>query len=409
MRRHTVELTLCALVAGSTCLAQVPRWTAQVPDVQEGGLHAITLSPELLGCSRTDFGDIRLLDDKGGDVPYVLREVLIPGASGTFLPYAMLRNEVLSHSTVIELERPSDEMIDVLHLWIKPMNAEKRVRITGSEDRGNWYMVQDEHLVAQGAHGDPPHQVLVIDVPRNDHRYLRLTMNDSLTAPMQVLGVGRFADGRATIPSYLDAGNISFTQHDSAGRSFAKVERAVPVLAERMVYAVSDTTDFRREAWIETWDHGTKRKGRRDLPTRTTVEVTRTVLASDMARIIDPHGTRLDTFRIVIENGDDRPLHFSSLRIMARHRVMLANLTPGAHYHITTGDAALGPPQYDMGHFADKLPVPVDTFAHAALMAIPGPTSGAVAFDPSNWWVWAAIIALMLGMGWAALRMLRKH
>ncbi len=32
-----------------------------------------------------------------------------------------------------------------------------------------------------------------------------------------------------------------------------------------------------------------------------------------------------------------------------------------------------------------------------------------VTFDPSKWWVWAAIIVLMAGMGWMAVLMLKKE
>ena len=32
-----------------------------------------------------------------------------------------------------------------------------------------------------------------------------------------------------------------------------------------------------------------------------------------------------------------------------------------------------------------------------------------IPFEPSKWWGWAAIILLMAGMGWMALRMLKKE
>lgn len=131
-------------------------------------------------------------------------------------------------------------------------------------------------------------------------------------------------------------------------------------------------------------------------------------LTSDRSPVIEMNAAGLDTFDLVVENGDDRPLHFMELRPQVRHRVLIAQLSPGMSYRITTGDASLQPPQYDMAHFATELPVPLDTLVIDELEAMPAPAIEGPAFDPSQWWIWAAIIALMLGMGWMALRMLRK-
>jgi len=119
--------------------------------------------------------------------------------------------------------------------------------------------------------------------------------------------------------------------------------------------------------------------------------------------------SRLDTFELRIDNGDDKPLRISSVKAQCRERVLLARLEPGMAYRLMVGNEQLAPPRYDMAHFANDLPSPLSTLNHGALELLPKPEAAKPRFDPSSMWVWAAIVALILGMGWMAMRMLRKQ
>lgn len=408
MRKRS-ELLLLALCVDGALVAQAPRWSAEMPLVHEAGLHAIALSPEMLGASRSDLGDIRIVDAQGVDVPYVLREVATPGDHGRFIPFQLVRNEVRDRVTVLELERPADQELEALHIWIRPTETEKQVRITGSDDRHEWYMVKDEHLVAQGARGDPPHQVLTVRLPRNDYRFLRLTLNDSVSAPLNVLGVGRFADGETPGWRYVETPSLSFVQADSARESRLSLALGVPLLAERLAFRVSDTGLYRRDARLEARRRATMRKGHHAVPMQWTERLADDVIASDRAAFFDMAPARIDTFDLVVSNGDDRPLRFVDIRILARERVLLARLEPDTRYRLFTGNAELEPPRYDIAHFADELPVPLDTLRHGALTAIPEEAEVSPGFNPSSGWVWGAIIVLMLSMGAVAARLLKQE
>lgn len=187
------KLCAAALLLAAVAHAQRPMWEAALPVVGQAGVHAVVLSPELLGRSRMDLGDLRLLDSTGREVPYLVHRPPALPVQEVFVPYTVLRNEALAGRTEVELERPANELMEELDIRVRPADVRKWVRVTGSDDRVHWYMVKDDHLVAQGAIGRPPYQVLTVPVPRGDHRYYRITLNDSLTPPMQVLAVGHYA------------------------------------------------------------------------------------------------------------------------------------------------------------------------------------------------------------------------
>lgn len=300
-----------------------------MPVVAVKGLHAISLSPELVGASRSDMGDIRLLDSAGRAVPYLIREVVEPSRPDRFEPYTLLRNEALRYRTVLELERPAEQELEELHIWIRPTQVQKHVRVTGSDDRHDWFMVKDDHVVAQGAHGDPPHQLLLVVIPRSDYRYLRITLNDSLTPPMNVLGVGRFTDGSSRDPRFTVPEPLQFVQVDSGGASLLRIARSRPLLIERIGFAVADTGAYRRNGRIRTWKREVAGRGRKRHTVRYEEHRGSFVLASDEVHRTDIEPFRADSLEIMIDNGDDHPLRITGLWAASRQYVMLAHLDPG--------------------------------------------------------------------------------
>ena len=401
----TIRFELILALVGPVALAQGPQWQAAVSPVKQSGLHAIVLSPELVGLGHVGGRDLRLLDSAGQEMPYVLHVAKAGPVKMRFMAYPMLRNEALPDRTEVEFERPADHQPDELHLWIRPVETRKKVRITASDDRLNWYMLKDEHVVAQGARGDPPHQVLDLRIPRSDYRFYRITLNDSLTPPMQILGVGRFAKS-ALAARYTEA-PVAWTQQDTAGRTLLHVRSAHQIPVERITYAVADTLPYQRSGELVVTRSITTRKGRKETTLDRSEAIDGFTMGSSLVREMLFPGSHEDRFELVVRNGDDRPLHFTDLRVYQFERVLLAHLEMGMSYRFTTGDGNERAPDYDLSRFDNALPM--DTLVHAAVTAIPKPAENGPAFDPSHWWVWALIVALMVGMGWTALRMLRRE
>jgi len=406
MRRRIPFVSTALLVAG-TLLAQGPQWQASLPSVTRAGVHAVLLSPELMGRSRIDLGDIRLLDSLGVEVPYVLRAQPTMPPRDVFVPCTLLRNEVVPRHTLVELERPADHALEGLHIRVRPADVHKRVRVTGSDDRRHWYMVKDDHLAAEGALGDPPYQVLSVPLPRSDYRYFRIDLNDSLTPPMRVLAVGYFTVD-VPMPRYTEAAPLRWTQQDSAGITRIHVvgDQLLPI--DRLVFAVDDTALFHRNGSIQEKRTITTGRGRHRQMRTEMDQLASFAIGSDLARVIDPGTLRADTFDLVIDNGDDRPLHFNALRAYAIEQLLLAQLEPGMVYQLVTGDPTRSAPQYDLAHFSAQLPLPLDTLMASSPTMIPHVAAADHRFDPGRRWVWAAILVLMAGMGWLAVRLLRR-
>lgn len=405
MRRRADLLLLGALCAQFT-MAQAFRWEAPVPQVEKAGLYRIVISPELVGCSRVDLGDVRLIDSAGQEVPYLLDIALRYKTKGELHDFVITRNEAVGKRTLLELDRP-DAGILVDHISLRLRNADvaKKVEITGSDDGMNWYAIKNDRFqLVSGIQLANITQEIAL--PPTDYRHYRIALNDSLSAPVKVLGAQWFSQARS-YGEYTAAQGVQWTQQDSAGATRIHVPNSFPHPIDRIHIAVSDTQAYHRTCTMITRRTDTSGRGRQKRTSQMVETLASFTISSADGPLVDLDGPRAVAFDLVINNGDDRPLHFTDVRLMQLERTIAANLLPGMRYALITGDPMKGAPQYDMAHFRDQFTEPLEKLTHGVVQRRPAPPDAPTLFDPSRWWVWAVIIALILGIGTMAFRMLR--
>jgi hypothetical protein len=396
---------IAALFTGTLLHAQQPAWRAPVGPVQRNGLHAIRLTPEVVGRSQPSLADVRIVAPDSLPVPFVARTAPAQLSEMRALPFTMLRNERIGHRTVVEFEVPPGTLVDGFTLGIRNAEVGKKARITGSDDRRHWFMVKDEHLSLSGA--GHPRTLRWLDLPLSDHRYYRIELNDSLTAPVQVLSVGHTVQAR----SEGRCGTIASARWDrieEKGRTVVRITGDHPLVIDRIHLNVADTTPWRRAYQLHTARQEERRERRRTVLHRWTEDLGGGSIASYERSLISAPGTAVDTLFLAIANGDDRPLRITGVEVLQRERVLLANLRTGVPYTLTTGDPAASPPHFDLSHFQDSLPAPQDTLVPGALTAIP-PIVAARPFDVSRTWVWVAIVVVGGLAAWGAFRALGNN
>ncbi len=401
-----VDLLLFCFLCWQVGVAQEFHWEASVPSVDRPGHYRIVLSPEFVGSSLMELEDVRLVDSTGREVPYVLDAAWRYKTKGEFHDFEITRNEVVGKQTLLELDRP-DAGILVDHISLRLRNAEvvKPVEITGSDDGKNWYVIKNDRL--RLVHGiQLANLTQEITLPPTDYRHYRIALNDSLTAPVRVLGVQWFSQARS-YGAYTAAQPVRWTQQDSAGVTRIRIPEAFAHPIDRVEFAVSDTVAYHRSCNMVVGRTTTSGRGARKRTSRTTETLASFAIGSDDGLTIDLPGVRAKSFDLVIDNGDDRPLHFTDVRFLQLERTIMASLQPGMRYTLVTGNAEQGAPRYDMEHFRDKLPVALGTLVCGPLEMRHTPAYAPTVFDPSRWWVWGSIIALILGIGLMAFRMLR--
>jgi len=401
---HLRTSLVAPLLLGTLLHAQRPAWRSSLGPVERSGLYAVRLSPEVVGRSLPSLDDVRIVAPDTTLVPFVARSAPAQLSEVRSVSFAMLRNERVGRRTVVEFEVPAGTLVDGFSLSIRNAEVAKSARITGSDDRRHWYMVKDEHLSLSGD-GDA-RSLRWMDLPLSDHRYYRIELNDSLTAPVQVLSVGHAVQARRE-GRYDPITTARWDRIEEKGRTVIRITADHPLVVDRLHMTVADTM-----AWRRSWTLYTHRQEERQVRRRTelhrwTEELGSGTLASYERAAIPGPGRTVDTLFLAIGNGDDRPLHITGIEALQLDRVLFTNLEAGVPYTLTTGDPAAMPPRFDLTHFQDSLPVPVDTLIVGGLTAIERVTSEEP-FDVSHAWVWAAIVVVGGAAAWGALRAMRR-
>ncbi len=397
--------SLCGLCAALLLHAQ-PQWSAPIAPVERDGYYSILLSPEVVGRSREDLADLRLLDAAGKEVAYLIEREPAVYEHTWMRSYKLLRNERVKRSTVIEMETDSTGTVDELLVRVRNARVSKHARITGSDDRTDWYMIQDDRLAV--GEGDGATSVLrFVDLPLSDYRYYRIVLDDSLSAPVQVLDLGHSARVRSE-GRYTPIQGLSFTRREDRSSTRIALFAQSPFSAERLVFDIRSEVPFRRAAHFSKRTSYTTRERKRDV-VRTTEEPLGdfTLTRTSRGRVAAP-GAITDTLFITIENGNDRPLDITGIHAFQLEQRMVAKLEAGVPYTMTTADPKATMPRYDIAHFRDSLPETLGTLVVPAMSARPVTPKADQDPGPSMNWVWAAIIGLGAVIAFSALRLLRK-
>lgn len=394
------------LLAATAVLAQEAAWRSTIGPVERSGHYLVLLSPEVVGRSQPSLNDIRIMAPDSTLLPTLMRTETARLSEAQGVSFTVLRNEQIGKRTVVEFEVPAGTLMDGLELGIRNAEVRKTARITGSDDREHWFMVKDEGLSFTGS--GPARSLRWLDLPLSDHRYYRIALNDSLTAPVQVLSVGHTVQARSE-GRYVSAGNVHWDRSEEKGRTVLRIYGDHPLLIDRILYATADTTPFIRQARMYTQrsEWRTEKRRRKALVTRRE-DFGGHTLASYQRRVLDGPGLAVDTLYLVVENGDDRPLSITNLEALQLERCMHVRLEAGVRYILTTGDQLAVAPRFDIAHFRDSLPTPIDTLRIGALLPISPASDTPPPFDLSSIWLWVAILVIGGGAAYGAVRVLRK-
>ncbi|MBK7554501.1 MAG: hypothetical protein IPI55_07855 [Flavobacteriales bacterium] len=378
------------------------QWKAELPAVEKAGVYRIVLSPEMVGRSQAILGDLRIMNEEGQEVPWLVEFGDHDTFSDTLIDFEVLRNESGPRRTIVDFVPPSPDFItEVIHLQFKNAIVTKELDLRGSYDGEHWYFIKGERLDLTG---DPEstYTMRILYAPKNDYGYYRLAINDSLSAPLKVLSV-KWKKATRNRSAGMQGVSMPWTRTDSAGRTWLRVQSPYMIAMDGLDIVVEDRR-YQRQCYIEV---PLKRSTRMplELPQGRVESFT---IGSNQAWSPAFRALRMDTFNIVIHNGDDQPLKIARLEYRQRKRTLIAELQSGMRYALTTGDTKRSSPHYDLIHFKDKLPEPIATIEHGPLIALAATPEAGPSLAPSRWWIWAGLVAVLGIVGFMAVRMLRE-
>jgi hypothetical protein len=296
-------------------------------------------------------------------------------------------------------------------------NFRRRVAVAGSDDGGTWSTLVEEAWVF-AIPGQEPTRYEAIELPFNDHPLLRVAVWPGQGERERVRIEGAHVPGAGTLPFRERElrPSVSRASDPVRGESWVTLELGARHQPFRSLTLEVEDARFFREARVEArrdWED--TREGA--LGGARWVEIGRGAVyrlegdgrTSECLRLAVSGRER--ALRVVLRDGDDRPLAVRGAVVAVPVERLLFEARPGRSYRLTYGQPHQAPPVFDLERgMGDPA-----AWAAAASPAELGPlrpmddaASGARAWTERHpWLLWAGLLAVVAILGGLTVRALR--
>ncbi|MGA2280432.1 MAG: DUF3999 family protein [Verrucomicrobiota bacterium] len=366
-------------------------WQHEQPfNVSAPGLIKLNLPVETLDAARPALEDLRLYDDAGNEVPYLIeRPVPVVKVVQNVKSFHI---SLTPSNTVIVLETGLTQPLDDVTLETPAASFLKPVRIEGSTDLKRWQTLESGQPIFRQPDGV---NRLHVSFPAGTWPWLRLTVDDQRTPPIPFTGAHiRVAvtepaptrwlpvtiaerdenPGETRLALNLGAANLSLTA--------VQIETAEPLFTRHVTFAVPQISE-------DTIHEQIIGQG---VIYRVAVEgqpAAESLLAPLESQV------RSRELLLFIHNQDSPPLPITAVRVERRpvYLVFLARQT--GTYHLLTGNGQCAAPRYDLAALdmnlksmavaPIKLPPPANNPDYRAPEVLPGIEATGAALDVTAW------------------------
>jgi hypothetical protein len=359
-------------------------------DVPNAGLVKLSLPVETLDATRAGFEDLRLYDDAGNEVPYLIERP----APATRTSRSAKTFQVLLYpaTTVMMLETGLTQPVDAVTLNTPANNFIKSVKVEGSSDGAHWQTLAAGEPIFRQLNSA---EQLRVSFPPGKWPWLRLTVDDQRSQPLPFVGAQIEVSPGESAPN--EPVPVAITErHENPGET-------------RLTLNLGAANLNLDEIQIETTDPLFTRPVTLAVPQIAEDSVREQTVAEGMIYRVAIEGEPISSnltvalgspirsreLLLLIRNQDSPPLTVNSVRAGRRpvYLVFLAR-QPGA-YHLLTGNRRCPAPNYDLAALGAnlksapvlpiKVPPPTDNPNYKPPEVLTGVEDQGAALDVSAW------------------------
>jgi hypothetical protein len=383
---------LIALAAVSLNAAALPGdWQKEQHfEIAAPGLVKLTLPPETLDAARPTLEDLRLYDETGSELPFLIEH---PIPAGKAVQNAKSFQVSLNASTtIITLETGLAQPLDGVTLETPAGNFIKAVRVAGSADGKSWQPLAQSQPIFRQAYGASQ---LHVSFPAGAWRWLRLTVDDQRSQAIPFTGARVHAAAAVAMPSEIQTVAIA-ERDENPGETRLTLNLGAANLDVASVKIETDEPLFTRTVTLavpQIAENGIREQViGQGLIYRVAVEG-----QPASANLSVPLETQVRSHELVllIQNSDSPPLPVSAVRVERRPVYLVFLARSAGKFHLLTGNKFCAAARYDLAALGGNLrtaavtPVAISLLAdnpnYRAPEALVGVELAGAALDVTGW------------------------
>lgn len=394
MKKKLISLLLFSILFISVkAQTEGYRFYSTIDSVKTSGFYNIVLAPPINAHLKTDYSDVRILDNKNKWVPHVFhsplnemnREVVMLDLKFT-IPESNKINTVL----LMEAAQP----LNNINILIKNTEVQKFCTLSGSNDKQNWFVISDSILLAPHPTEINTESNLKIDFPRSNYSNLKLVINNRNKDPFDIIGISTNTIATGFLftnfsDSLLQNHPTVLLQKDSGKNSYIRIIQQQKFHFNKMNINAEGLKYFSRQADLYVAENNSNSFSN---PGKFIQSFT---ISNNSALQFNLPLLNADTFYLVIHNEDNPPLKISKVGTSVSYRYITAYLENDKGYKLILDNAAAVLPNYDITKDYPTIKDSVSILGIGNIIAFESKEKTKNKTPNKQWLIWIAIIAAL--------------
>lgn len=373
---------------------------AELNNLEKSGFYKIPLSIEFRSYLKNDFSNLRILDSAGKEQAFYIETESPKQYKSDSLALKIISQNVIRKQSQLIVENQEKLILTSIVLEIKNAYVSKELTIEGSADLTNWYALINKTNI-YCSDGKQLSCMLPISLPRNDFPYLRISLNDSLTAPIFIKNVFCVKQDIQK-GAYNIFPSIQFSQKDSSDKNtYVNVNLKKIQQIDRMAFFISGLPFYNRKiSYSYTNDSIFSQFSYLG------------ILNSNSQNSFDFNNEAVTKIRFKIENEDNQAIKIDSIHFLQTLKNAVVYLNKAEKYFLLAGHDSLQFPSYDIQAFKQKmpeyLPIVEAKITNIETLLEPKKAEDELNIFTNKWFIWTALILVGALLIYISFKMLSE-
>lgn len=343
-KRNRFKFCLLAFGFFSALQAQSQKhfaYKGAIGTIKETKFYKINLSPEVVAKCKRGLDDIRIFDEEGKQVSYILKNDLPVFTRENFIVFPVIKaTKEKDKQTHITLQSAIDKPIDNLLLFVKNTEAQRAFNISGSNDSLHWFIIKENIYLDNSFKADGETIIQSLSFPASNYKYFQLTILGDDVLPFNVAKAGIYKED-LIYGRYIQIPAPQISQIDSSNKmSYVRVHLDDKYLVNKIIIDVDGMKYYKRKFSLF------EQNKMNDF-------LLEGYLSSGFTKEFIVNA-KADKFLLTINNEDNSPLKIKAVHAFQLKTYLLAYLQDGKNYSVKFGDSSLQAAKYDLSFFADS-------------------------------------------------------
>jgi len=386
-------LLLCLLVV--CCNAQTAgyKFYAQLDSVKKSGFYNIEISPELSAHLKTDFSDLRIVNDSGKWVPHIVHTPAIERSDMNLsMDLRLIKKESTKATTIIEVAA-GNYAVDNIILVIRNTAAERFSTLSGSDDGKNWFVINDSIMIKPVFEPGSTVNSFTLNFPPNHYNFFRVVIYNNNKDPFDVKDVMQnisFSSPDDSSLKMISNPAIHIDQLDSARISYIKITQQQPFHFNNISLKIEGVKYFSRKA-----DLYIPAPGYHSFSSPGSLLQSFTISNNSSLQFKLPV-SNATVFYLRVNNEDNLPLKITAINTAVYPSYLSTYLEQGNKYTLIMENPAAIPPNYDLGNIITKFSGSTPSLSFKKIVAFEQTPIIITAKKNNSWILWTSVIAALI-------------